>query len=138
MKEYTGDYLEIGPSKPSGKWRQYTYIKIGTETIKSAYIDERLSIVLRDQVKRGGHAKLWIIQWAFRPLIIGITQNDGQTFRQSLFTQYGFAGICLAIAAGTLMAWDIGKFILPLALLGAWLNIGLISKIKKIPADHIY
>ena len=138
MKAYSGDQLEMGPSKPSGKWRHYSYIKVGADTIKNVYINDRFNVILRDQVRREGQATLWIIQWAFRPLIIGITQSDGQTFRQSLATQYGFAGLCLAITAGCLSAWEGGKFLLPLALLGAWLSIGLIRRIRKIPADHIY
>lgn len=138
MKEYAGEFLELGPSKPSGKWRHYTYVKVDNDTIKNVYIDNSFDIILRDQLKRGGNTKLWIINWAFRPLIIGITQSDGQTFRQSLVKQYAFTGFCLAISATALMGWDIGKFLLPLTLLGATIYICLIQKIRKIPADHTY
>ena len=138
MQEYTGQQLELGPSKPSGKWRHYTYIKVNGDTISNAYINERFDVILRDQVKRSGNVTLWIIRWSFRPLIIGITQSDGQTFRQSLATQYGFATMCVIMSAGVLLAQGGWNYFLLLTIPSLWLNLKLIGKIRKIPADHIY
>lgn len=138
MQEYTGQQLEIGPSKPSGKWRHYSYIKIGSDTISNVYINGQLDVILRSQLKREGNVKLWIIKWSFRPLIIGITQSDGQTFRQSLTTHYGFVAMSAVISAGVLLAQGGWLFFLLPTIPTIWLHLKLIGKIRKVPADHTY
>ncbi len=138
MKEYSGEYLELGPSQQSGQWWHYSYVKIDTEIIKNVYIKEKFNVILRDQTKRDGHVKLWIINWFFKPLIIGITQADGQTFRQGLFTLYASLA---AITIGTVAALSLGiygYYFLPLGVLGFVINFRLIQKVKKVPADHVF
>ncbi len=140
MQEYIGNELELGPSKPSGTWRIYTYIKVGGKILKKVAIKESLDVVLRDQFKREGACKLWIISWLFRPLIIGITQNDGQTFRQSLTFLYGYSGACLLFMLFSLLHIDTapGKFFLLLFTVCGLPSFLLIHKIRKVSADHSY
>ncbi|MBP4049712.1 hypothetical protein J9978_09385 [Chromobacterium violaceum] len=136
MEEYTGEYLELGPNRPSGQWQHYTYIKIGSQIIKNIYVLGSLDVVLRDQIQRQGIVKLWVIKWAFKPLIIGVTQEDGQTFRQGLAKAYMLLAFSLVVAAMTLTVGSFGFVLAPLALLGAFFSCIFIAKIKKLPADH--
>lgn len=140
MQEYTGSDMELGPSKPSGTWRIYTYIKIEGKILKKVAIKENLDVVLRDQFKREGACKLWIISWLFRPLIVGITQDDGQTFRQSLAFLYGYSGACLLFMLFSLLHIDtaLGKFFFLLFAVCGLPSFLLIRRIRKVSADHSY
>lgn len=140
MKEHSGDNLELGPSKPSGQWHEYTYIKIGSEILKKVYIQERLNNVLRDQTRRDGGCKLWVTKWFFRPLIIGITQDDGQTFRQNVNSAY--FTIASAIALILFCAGYYGASSLPytlaIAVLPVFVSYKLIERVRQVKADHVY
>ncbi|WP_155630845.1 hypothetical protein [Burkholderia cepacia] len=140
MQAYTGNELELGPSKPNGTWRIYTYIKIEGKILKKVAIKENLDVVLRDQFKREGPCKLWVIIWLFRPLIIGITQDDGQTFRQNLAFLYGYSGACLLFILLSLLHIDtaLGKFSFLLFAVCGLPSFLLIRKIRKVSADHSY
>lgn len=140
MQEYVGNELELGPSKPNGTWRIYTYIKIEGTTLKKVAIKENLDIVLRGQFKREGPCKLWVISWLFRPLIVAITQDDGQTFRQSLALLYGYSGACLLFILFSLLHIDtaLGKFSFLLFAVCGLPSFLLIRKIRKVSADHSY
>ncbi|WP_439890187.1 hypothetical protein ACS7SF_13100 [Ralstonia sp. 25C] len=140
MQEYIGNDLELGPSKPSGLWRTYTYIKVGGKILKKVSVKETLDVVLRDQCKREGACKLWIISWFFRPLIVGITQDDGQTFRQSLGQGYFWAGTATLCMFFSLLLIDtaLGKFLFVFFFLCALPCFLLIRKVRKVEADHSY
>lgn len=140
MQEYIGNDLELGPSKPNGQWRIYTYVKIGGTILKKVGIKQNLDVVLRDQCKREGACKLWVISWLFRPLIIGITQDDGQTFRQSLTLVYGYSGACVLFMLLALsgIGNPLGKIFLPIFAVLALPSFLLIRKVRKISADHSY
>lgn len=140
MQEHIGEELELGPSKPSGEWRAYSYIKINGQIIKKVYIQNNLDVVLRDQCKREGACKLWIINWFFKPLVVGITQDDGQTFRQSLQRAYFWAGAALLCMLFSLLSIDtaLGKFLLVFFLVCALPCCLLIQKVRKVSADHSY
>ncbi|MBU9650874.1 hypothetical protein KTF21_19535 [Burkholderia multivorans] len=140
MQEYVGNELELGPSKPNGTWRIYTYIKIEGKILKKVAIKSNLDVILRDQFKREGPCKLWVISWLFRPLIVAITQDDGQTFRQSLTFLYGYSGACLLFMLFSLLHIDtvFGKFFLLLSFVCMLPSFLLIRKIRKVSADHSY
>ncbi|MDN7816060.1 MULTISPECIES: hypothetical protein [Burkholderia cepacia complex] len=140
MQEYVGNELELGPSKPNGTWRIYTYIKIEGKILKKVAIKSNLDVVLRDQFKREGPCKLWVIIWLFRPLIVAITQDDGQTFRQSLALLYGYSGACLLFILFSLLHIDtaFGKFFFFLSFVCVLPSFLLIRKIRKVSADHSY
>lgn len=140
MNEYSGDNMELGPSQPSGQWHKYTYIKIGADILKNVYIHEKLNRVLRDQTRRAGACKLWMTNWFFRPLIIGITQDDGQTFRQNLHSPYFAIGSCVLLIVFCLFAYGIGSlvFTLTFSIVPFWILFNFIRKVKKVKADHVY
>lgn len=140
MQEYVGNELELGPSKPNGTWRIYTYIKIEGKILKKVAIKNNLDVVLRDQFKREGPCKLWVISWLFRPLIVAITQDDGQTFRQSLALLYGYLGACLLFILFSLLHIDnaLSKFSFLLFVVCGLPAFLLIRKIRKVSADHSY
>lgn len=140
MQECVGNDLELGPSKPSGLWRTYTYIKIGGKILKKISIHENLDVVLRDQCKREGACKLWIINWLFRPLIVGITQDDNQTFRHSLGKVYLLSGASILFMIFSLTSIDtaFGKFLFAFLFICTLPCLLLIRKIRKVSADHSY
>ncbi|WP_261527807.1 hypothetical protein [Burkholderia multivorans] len=140
MQAYTGNDLELGPSKPNGTWRIYTYIKIEGKVLKKVAIKHNLDIILRGQFQREGPCKLWVISWLFRPLIVAITQDDGQTFRQSLALLYSYSGACLLFMVFSLLHVDttLGKFFFLLSFACVLPSFLLIRKIRKVSADHSY
>lgn len=140
MQSYTGNDLELGPSKPNGTWRIYTYIKIEGKVLKKVAIKHNLDIILRGQFQREGPCKLWVISWLFRPLIVAITQDDGQTFRQSLALLYSYSGACLLFMVLSLLHVDtaVGKFFFLLSFVCVLPSFLLIRKIRKVSADHSY
>lgn len=145
VQEYVGELVELGPSKEGGLWRIYSYIKIGNDIIKKVSVRATFNQILRDQVQREGVCKLHIMDWFFRPMLIAVTQDDGQTFRMSLSKAYAISGFfILAILLVLFFAFSSGSLTVGVITFCAFLAIPIvpwglmISKVRTVKADHIY
>ncbi|GBH24408.1 MULTISPECIES: hypothetical protein [Burkholderia] len=140
MKVYEGELLEGGVSSADGRWKKYSYLKIGSQQLNNVRIDLKLDRVLHGQIDRGV-VKLWVIRWMFCDIIAGITQSDGQTFRQSVGSMSAvmfvaaFIGLCSLLGAIDnsfyliISAFSLLVFLIPLS---------LIRKVKSVNANHAY
>ncbi|WP_414443005.1 hypothetical protein [Burkholderia sp. 22PA0106] len=142
MKVYEGELLEGGVSDTDGRWKKYTYLKIGSQQINNIRIDPKFDRILHNQINRGA-VKLWVDRWFSKDIIIGITQADGQTFRQGVGQFYfqltipaviGVVCLLVGLASGSILA------ILPaLLMLGVCtVPLSFINKVKAVKADHVY
>ncbi|HGO6128948.1 hypothetical protein [Burkholderia gladioli] len=139
MRVYEGELVEGGVGTPDGWWKRYSYLKIGTTQLNNIRITPRLDRVLHGQIDRGS-VKLWVVRWMFCDIIIGITQADGQTFRQSL-TLFNMQFFCsAAIVIICLLYAPSCRFVTLIPAL-IFIAIGLIPfsfirKVKQIKAEH--
>ncbi|HDR8943312.1 TPA: hypothetical protein QDB15_005694 [Burkholderia vietnamiensis] len=139
MKVYEGDLVEGGVSTPDGWWKRYSYLKIGTTQLNNIRITPRLDRVLHGQIDRGS-VKLWVARWMFCDIIIGITQADGQTFRQSLalfnmqlYFSAAIVIICLfAVLTGHPVAFIPALIFITIGLI----PFNFIRKVKQIKSEH--
>jgi len=145
IREYVGELAELGPSKENGLWRIYSYIKVGSDIIKKVSVRATFNQILRDQVQREGACKLYVMHWFFRPMLIAVTQDDGQTFRMSLSKAYGISGFFLcAILFVLFFAVDSGSLTSGVVAFCLFLATPIIPwglmilNVKKIKADHSY
>ncbi|QJP72090.1 hypothetical protein [Burkholderia glumae] len=140
MQVYEGELLEGGVSSADGRWKKYSYLKIGNQQLNNVRIDLKLDRVLHGQIDRGV-VKIWVIRWMFCDIIAGITQADGQTFCQSVGSMS--AGMFVAAFIGLLSllgALDNSFYFILAALsfLVCLIPLSLIRKIKGVNADHVY
>ncbi|WP_186208025.1 hypothetical protein [Burkholderia gladioli] len=143
MEIYEGDLLEGGVSDMDGRWKKYTFLKIGNHQLNNVRIDPKFDRILHNQIDRGV-VKLWVVSWFSKNVIIGITQADGQTFRQGLGQFYlqlaiavvsGAIVLLVGLASGTALA-DVAGLLL---MFGASLiPMNFINKVKSVKADHVY
>ncbi|MGK8201969.1 hypothetical protein [Burkholderia cepacia] len=141
MKVYEGELVEGGAGTPDAAWKRYSYIKIGTEQLNNICINLDLDKILQSQIDKGV-VKLWVARYMFRNIIIGITQANGQTYRQNLNKIYG-QQICLwGFFIVMCMFAPFGKgaylFFGIVFLLFSLPSINYISKVRKIKAEHTY
>lgn len=141
MKVYEGELVEGGAGTPDAAWKRYSYIKIGTEQLNNICINLDLDKILQSQIDKGV-VKLWVARYMFRNIIIGITQANGQTYRQNLNKIYG-QQICLwGFFIVMCMFAPFGKgaylFFGIVFLLFSLPSISYISKVRKIKAEHTY
>ncbi len=139
MNVYEGELIEGGAGTPDAAWKRYSFLKIGTEQLNNICINLDLDKVLQSQIDRGV-VKLWVVRYMFRNIIVGITQADGQTYRQNLNKIYG-QQVCLwgFFILMCMFAPFTGKemfFFGIIFLLGSLPSLSYISKVRKIKADH--
>ncbi len=142
MQVYEGSLIEGGVSSADGRWKKYTYLKIGNQQINNVRIDMKFDRVLHGQIDRGT-VKLWIERWFSRNIIIGITQSDGQTFRQGLGVFYSLLFFSLALGTIFLLvsfAKGGSLALVPAALLflTGLIPWSFIKKVRSIKSDHTY
>ncbi|WP_186027514.1 hypothetical protein [Burkholderia gladioli] len=143
MEVYEGDLLEGGVSDMDGRWKKYTFLRIGNHQLNNVRIDPKFDRILHNQIDRGV-VKLWVASWFSKNVIIGITQPDGQTFRQGLGQFYlqlaiavvsGAIVLLVGLASGSLLADAAGL----LLMFGASvITMNFINKVKSVKADHVY
>ncbi|MDI9694462.1 hypothetical protein QM312_00915 [Burkholderia cenocepacia] len=141
MKVYEGELLEGGVSSPDGWWKRYSYLKIGTTQLNRVRITPRLDRVLHEQIDRGS-VKLWVTRWMLCDIIVGITQADGQIFRQNLalfYMQFYFSAAIVIIFLFVALTGS------PVCLIPAlfffaigWIPFSFIRKVRTIKAEHSY
>ncbi|MEK6318833.1 MAG: hypothetical protein V4807_30840 [Burkholderia gladioli] len=143
MKVYEGELLEGGVSDTDGRWKKYTFLRIGNHQLNNIRIDPKFDRILHNQINRGV-VKLWVVRWFSKDVIIGITQPDGQTFRQGLGQFYlqlaipavsGAVVLLIGLASGSALADAAGV----LLMVGAsMVPMNFINKVKAVKADHVY
>ncbi|WP_176314241.1 hypothetical protein [Burkholderia vietnamiensis] len=141
MRIYEGELIEGGAGTPDAAWKRYSFLKIGTEQLNNICINLDLDKVLQSQIDKGV-VKLWVVRYMFRNIIVGITQVDGQTYRQSLNKIYGqlmclwgfFIVMCMfaPFGKGAFLFFGIFFFLFSLP------SLSYISKIRKIKTAHSF
>ncbi|MCM2538681.1 hypothetical protein [Burkholderia glumae] len=140
MQVYEGELLEGGVSSADGRWKKYSYLKIGNQQLNNVRIDLKLDRVLHGQIDRGV-VKLWVIRWMFCDIIAGITQADGQTFRLSVGSMSAGMFVAAFIGLCSLLGAIDNSFYLILAALSflvCLIPFSLIRKVKSVKSDHVY
>ncbi|HDR8983777.1 TPA: hypothetical protein QDA89_002695 [Burkholderia vietnamiensis] len=141
MRIYEGELIEGGAGTPDAAWKRYSFLKIGTEQLNNICINLDLDKVLQSQIDKGV-VKLWVVRYMFRNIIVGITQADGQIYRQNLNKIYG-QQICLwgfFIVLCMFAPFGKGAFLFfgIIFLLFSLPSFSYISKVRKIKTDHTY
>ncbi|MEB2600066.1 hypothetical protein SB384_10445 [Burkholderia cenocepacia] len=139
MRVYEGELVEGGAGTPDAAWKRYSYLKIGTEQLKDICISLDLDKVLQSQIDKGV-VKLWVMRYMFRNIIVGITQADGQTYRQNLNKIYGqliclwgfFIAMCMFAPFGKGAYLFFGIFFLVVSLP----SLSYIIKVRKIKTEY--
>ncbi len=95
MKQYKGEWLDLGPSRQDGAAMRYNYVKVNDDVINNLRVMPHLDNILRDQVSRNfsGNFTLWVSTILFKKTLVGVTQADGQVFRQGLGAPYALLAI---------------------------------------------
>ncbi|MCI3203722.1 hypothetical protein DBA20_01940 [Pandoraea capi] len=142
MQVYEGELLEGGVSSADGRWKKYTYLKIGNQQVNNVRIDMNFDRVLHGQINRGS-IKLTVDRWFSKDIIIGITQADGQTFRPGLgqfYLQLAIPGVIGIVALLVTLASGSALGLIPAALMFLACSVPwkFISKVKAVKADHVY
>lgn len=90
MKQYKGEWLELGPSHQDGAAMRYNYVKVNDDVINNLRVMPHLNAVLRDQVRKdfSGNVTLWVSTIFFKKTLVGVTMADGQVYRQGLGAPY--------------------------------------------------
>lgn len=142
MQIYEGELLEGGVSDIDGRWKKYTFLKIGSHQLNNIRIDPKFDRVLHSQINRGS-VKLWVSRWFSKDIIIGITQPDGQTYRQGVSQFYlqlaipsviGVACLLVGFASGSMLAFLPALFMFGVCVV----PLSFISKVKAVKADHVF
>lgn len=133
MKEYKGEWLELGPSHEDGAAMRYNYVKINDQLINNLRVAPRLNAVLRDQVHKdfSGSVILWVTPILFKKNLVGVTMADGQVYRQSLGAPYALlvlAVFCFLFAFGM----SDKAFKMPLVIMGLLIGVFGISIIREV------
>ncbi len=142
MREYSGMLHELGPSTDAGIYRHYSYIKIGDQLLKNVSTDSKFDTVLRSEY--GKYPKLWMLKRFGRYQIIGISQENGQTFRQGVSRHVAWIFFMLVLMSVFFINADgsglEGVFHLLTAFSGfaMLLHLILLVKIMGIDADHVF
>ncbi|THJ54916.1 hypothetical protein E9536_08495 [Burkholderia sp. LS-044] len=141
MKVYEGELIEGGVGSPDAMWKRYSYLKIGTEQLNNIRVSLSLDSVLQSQIDKGS-VKLWVVRYMFRNIIVGITQANGQTFRQNLNKIYGQL---LCLWGFFIVMWMFAPFNAKemlffgfIFLLGSLPSLNYIIKVHQIKAKHTY
>lgn len=133
MKQYKGEWLDLGPSRQDGAAMRYNYVKVNDDVINNLRVMPHLDNILRDQARENfsGNFTLWVSTILFKKTLVGVTQKDGQVFRQGLGAPYALlvlAVFCFLFAFGMTDK----AFKMPLVIMGLLIGVFGISIIREV------
>lgn len=122
MKQYKGEWLDLGPSRQDGAAMRYNYVKVNDEVINNLRVMPHLDGILRDQIRRNGNITLWVSTIFFKKTLVGVTQADGQVFRQGLGAPYALVVMSILFFIFAFGTSDTA-FKMPLVIIGCLIGL---------------
>ncbi len=142
MKEYSGEFLELGPSENVGAGVRYMYLKIGDQVVKDVVVKNSLDAVLRGELTRRGSRTIYIKKILLKNRLIGIAGADGQVYKIGKVGAFSWfflgllaAGLGLLASGETGFGWGLLLAWIVLAPFAIPLILGL-RVLKTLKADY--